>query len=702
MRFEVSELVPPPFPVMALIVMLSLCAFCTTVSTALAAQPPEPKAAYWTLTTADDWRSGTLDGLTVVSDEEGDVMLTLARGRATGRFTSGIQPTPLPLTAVALFWKSDTIDGSGLGVELRLSQDQVTWSPWYPIYQPETQADGYTYGENIVAFNGAGYIQVRVTLSALTPTRFPGLDELTVVMIDASNAPTPSEALAASPPIGPFAVKRPIVISREAWGADPAYLDWYPEYAPVQRVVLHHTATAGGGNPVSEVLAIYYYHAVTRGWGDIGYNYLVDSNGNIYEGRHGGDDVVGAHTARWNTGALGVALLGCYDAGDCSPSQAPSDAALDAITDLVTWTASRRVLDPRQVAAFTNSYADPPLNLHRLSGHRDYSQYIDGQWYNATSCPGQALYDELPALRDDVWSRLPKDDARFEGHDTPTLLKAEQVVTVSLSLRNAGAATWIPGDVYVGYRWFDQAGILITEGTNAGSLATETPFGASLSVAATLTAPPSDGTYTLRWDLHRSGVGWFAEDSPASEPLDTVVRVTDTDPQRSFLPLISRETDSVEDCSELLVNGGAELDQAWEFIGGWPGAYSTAHVRGGDRAFRIGVESPEDDGYLYSSVQQIIGLPADAAQITLNFWYYPTSGKSDEDRAYVAVLDSSGNLLDTLWLTVSDAQTWQSADFDLGEYRGQTVMLRFTVINKSSPGVTAIWLDDISLAVCRS
>jgi hypothetical protein len=410
----------------------------------------------------------------------------------------------------------------------------------------------------MVAFEGAGYVQVRLAMSALTPTRFPELDELTVVMIDASNAPTPAEALAASPPIGPFAANRPIVISRQAWGADPTYLDWDPEYAPVQRVVLHHTATAGGGNPVGEVQAIYYYHAVTRGWGD----------GNIYEGRYGGDDVIGAHTARWNTGALGVALLGCYDPGDCSPGQTPSAAALDAITDLVTWTASRRVVDPRQQEPFTNTYDDPPLTLYRLSGHRDYSQYIEGQWYNATNCPGEALYSELPALRDEVWSRLPDDDVRFEGHDTPTLLQAEQVATVSLSLRNAGAATWIPGDVTMGYRWFDQDGIPISEGTDAGSLGTETPFGASLSVAATLTAPPGRGTYTLHWDLYRPGAGWFAEQNPVSEPLEVVVSVMDTAPQRSFLPLIIRDTEPVEVCSELLANGGAESDQVWEFVGG--------------------------------------------------------------------------------------------------------------------------------------
>ena len=70
MKFDACESVSHLYPVMAAIALLALCAFCTTGATALAAQPPEPQAACWTLTTADDWRSGTLDGLTVVADEK--------------------------------------------------------------------------------------------------------------------------------------------------------------------------------------------------------------------------------------------------------------------------------------------------------------------------------------------------------------------------------------------------------------------------------------------------------------------------------------------------------------------------------------------------------------------------------------------------------------------------------------------------------
>ena len=528
--------------------ILALSLLLTLGPAARAAPPSTLRINHWTLTSAADWHAGTLDGLTVLAEDGGEGTLSLARGRAVGRFTSAVHRAPYPFTAASPFWTADTDDGIGLAVELRLTQDQVTWSPWYPIYHPETQADGRTYSESIITTDSARFVQVRVTMSALTPTRFPKLDDLTVVLIDASGAPTPEQALATTTIVGPSALNRPTIIARQGWGADPAYLDWDPEYAPVQRIVLHHTVTSGGSNPVAEVQAIYYYHAVTRGWGDIGYNYLVDAYGNIYEGRYGSDDVIGAHTARWNTNALGVALLGCYDPDGCSPGQTPSATALDSIADLAAWTASRRLIDPRQATTTTNPYGDPPLTLHRLAGHRDYSQYIDGQPYNATACPGDTLYGELATLRDGAWSRLPDDDARFDGHDTPGTLLPGQVATFSLSMRNAGKVPWTPGEVSLGYRWIDGLGNTVAEEINAAALSAQVDFASSQAITAPLVTAPVTGTLTLRWDLYRSEAGWFADLNPASEPLDVAVTVIDPAslPHRLFLPLIITEKDTEE------------------------------------------------------------------------------------------------------------------------------------------------------------
>ena len=86
-------------------------------------------------------------------------------------------------------------------------------------------------------------------------------------------------------------------------------------------------------------------------------------------------------------------------------------------------------------------------------------------------------------------------------------------------------------------------------------------------MAATLTAPPGGGTYTLHWDLYRPGAGWFAEQNSVSEPLEVAVSVMGPATNRFFLPLIIQDKEPVEACSELLANGGAESDQVWEFVG---------------------------------------------------------------------------------------------------------------------------------------
>src|SRR5207253_11363596 len=103
---------------------------------------------------------------------------------------------------------------------------------------------------------------------------------LRVVLIDSSAGPSPRPELRSEQ------LRAPRIISRSEWGADQRELRWTPAYAPVRKFALHHMATAdGGATPAAALRAIYHYHAVSLDWGDIGYNYVVDRAGNIYEGR---------------------------------------------------------------------------------------------------------------------------------------------------------------------------------------------------------------------------------------------------------------------------------------------------------------------------------------------------------------------------------------------------------------------------------
>src|SRR5205085_9075825 len=165
----------------------------------------------------------------------------------------------------------------------------------------------------------------------------------------------------------------PAVISRAQWGADESYrFDssgnevWPPAFYPTQKLIVHHTAGQNGDpNPAATVRAIYYYHAVTKGYGDIGYNFLIDAQGNVYKGRYSGppgtrgqdtstgtnganDGVTAAHTQGYNSGTVGIAILGTYT------SVPVPAAARSSLVDLLAWESDRTALDPQVSSTFVN------------------------------------------------------------------------------------------------------------------------------------------------------------------------------------------------------------------------------------------------------------------------------------------------------------------------------------------------------------
>ena len=139
------------------------------------------------------------------------------------------------------------------------------------------------------------------------------IDSFGLTYIDASDGPTLGEAqLVEAADIS----MPPGIISRTGWGADESLRFangveiFPPQYAPIRHGIVHHSETPNADDPAAQMRSIYYYHAVTRAWGDIGYNYLVDKYGNIYQGRVGGQGVIGNHSMAHNVGAVGVCLIG--------------------------------------------------------------------------------------------------------------------------------------------------------------------------------------------------------------------------------------------------------------------------------------------------------------------------------------------------------------------------------------------------------
>ena len=190
----------------------------------------------------------------------------------------------------------------------------------------------------------------------------------------------------------------PAILPRSGWNADEKIRRAAPSFAPTLRLALvHHTAGANGYTAAQSpaiVRAIQLYHVKGNGWNDIGYNFLVDRFGQVFEGRFGGIDrnVVGAHAEGFNTGSVGVALLGEYS------SLAVTQKARDALAALLAWRLDVAHVDPATTLSFVSGGnarfpAGLPVFLRTVSGHRDTG---------FTDCPGNVLYGLLTQLAGDV------------------------------------------------------------------------------------------------------------------------------------------------------------------------------------------------------------------------------------------------------------------------------------------------------------
>ena len=186
----------------------------------------------------------------------------------------------------------------------------------------------------------------------------------------------------------------PKIISRKSWGANERIRRDDPEYAPVLlNAVVHHTAGAAGSSPAQSaaiIRGIQTYHVLGNGWDDIGYNFLVDRFGQVFEGRYGGIErnVIGAHAQGFNTGSVGIAIVGTY------AGSGPSAAARNALSNLIAWRLDVAHVHPLTRTS-TISAGNPrfrkglPVWLRAVSGHRDTGY---------TSCPGKGLYGQLGAI----------------------------------------------------------------------------------------------------------------------------------------------------------------------------------------------------------------------------------------------------------------------------------------------------------------
>jgi PKD repeat protein len=180
-------------------------------------------------------------------------------------------------------------------------------------------------------------------------------------------------------------------------------------------------------------------------------------------------------------------------------------------------------------------------------------------------------------------------------------------------------------------------------------------------------------------------------------------------------------------CSSGIANGGFETDAAWEFLlTAYPAAYTTAITHTGSRAARTGIVTPAHNIESWSVVQQVVTIPAGVVSATLRFWVYPISGESPytptvaarpllgmtqdavdaamqlpEDMQYVIVLNEADQWIRYLLWRRGNEQRWIMYERDMSIHAGQTIKIQFGSVNDGFGGLTAMYVDDVSLELCE-
>ncbi|MBD8868724.1 FG-GAP-like repeat-containing protein [Nocardioides donggukensis] len=336
-----------------------------------------------------------------------------ADGIEDGSGDSAVQSAPEPVEgygAVGVTWSAESdLEESDIAVRVR-TRDGAGWSDWSELeYHDEhapdpgtPEAEGSRPGTELLLVGEVDEVQAEavtaegvsvpadLSMAVIEPGESRGT-EVEAPAIDTATLPAdelPETSVPSSE--GDLALQagtvtsKPKIYSRAQWGANERMRSGSPSYYEVHAGFVHHTVNANNysRSDVPGILrSIYAYHTQTRGWSDVGYNFLVDRFGRIWEGRAGGvgRPVVGAHTAGYNDYAFAMSAIGNFELVQ------PSAAMLDAYGKLMAWKLSLHGIDASDSSQRVGSRTFPAINGHRDAG--------------STACPGRYLYARLGQIR---------------------------------------------------------------------------------------------------------------------------------------------------------------------------------------------------------------------------------------------------------------------------------------------------------------
>jgi uncharacterized protein with LGFP repeats len=406
-------------------------------------------------------------------------------------------------SAVGVTWLADpALDEVAVQVRTRAGG---RWAAWADVEvqlgtgadAPSREAQGARTGSDLLFVGASDAVQVRVDSAGGAPR------DVRIALIDPGTSPadaaTTDGTSAAAPgllggAVAQAAVQTPAYVSRAGWGADESLRTCTSTSSPdLQGGILHTTATSNDYTATSSpavVRAMYAYHTRSLKWCDIGYNFLVDKFGTLYEGRAGSAsrNAIGTHTGGFNTGTVGVTMIGNHNL------VAPTSAQLRTVERVFAWKLQVAGLDPQGTTTYTSAggsatkyAAGTVVNKPVISGHRDYSP---------KSCPGNLAYPLLDEIRAATAAIVASDPS------APPLLRAVPPVLVptrdvTIGIKQASGVYTFSGKVSPA-----EAGVQVT------TARLDSVTNRVTGVATTRT--DAAGRYTIRTRLPVGSAGYFS------------------------------------------------------------------------------------------------------------------------------------------------------------------------------------------------
>lgn len=433
----------------ALLVILGLILGLSSFAPTLSAKTTYKTLAFdKKLEQKGDFANGKFQNMKL-QEADGGIEMSSADG-GQGEYITPVIEAPFGATHIGIHWKENHADESSITAFLRTSEDGVNFGDWTAATTEKNEGPNDMSSEEafaaLIGTEKTKFAQAMLQIPAegenktkitqLTLTFLNSADEsaqTTKKLSLASNTLAEGVAVEKTSPGG----QKVSVISREEWGADESYRldrkgkeEWPRSYHGTRKVIVHHTAVASSNGEIdlaanmAEVRSIYYYHAVTKNWGDIGYNALVDAAGNVYEGRYGTHgtsptrtnptpeqimalDVEAGHAFSYNSGSFGISAMGDFSS---FPLPAAQKTGLEKAMAFVVDSRGINTLGNSDFLRYDGTWHP---NLNNVVAHRDVE---------ATLCPGELFYvNEMKNLMSDVDNLMPSNlsgfDATLSGTD---------------------------------------------------------------------------------------------------------------------------------------------------------------------------------------------------------------------------------------------------------------------------------------------